>query len=282
MEQLFNYSTGTFIEKMKDLHDEACEAYSEYLYSDRIPYDRRICFTLLKIVYTYVMEIRSKRDRKTATLLHCLYSIASSGEVLFMRTAGNDRDVMQVKRTFPEDSQHVINMAILAGMTLVYYYRVFEERRHTAAYSKEITSGMNRLMTVNTSLIDKVKAGIEEEKPLPIRIKEYLDTKMEGHDTAKKTAAMAIYRFMEYGERMVFMLEGSTGVGKTFFYENLASCEFLNKELTFYSYTAPQLTPNGFTGDSVENMLRGYRLACSSRRKNTEIENPDKGIIFLD
>ena len=107
---------------------------------------------------------------------------------------------------------------------------------------------------------------------------------MTGQEDAKKVMAMSLYRFIEYGERNVIMLEGSTGVGKTFLFDNLASCEFLISELTFFSYTATQLTPNGYSGDNVENMLGGFKRACRNRylTNSNVIRGSDKGVIFID
>ena len=172
MEQIFINDTASFMGKMKDLSAETVEAYSEYLYSSHIPEDKRLCFALLKIVYTYVKENRSKRDWQTSTLLFFLYKIASSREVLFMRTADNAEEVRKIREAFREDSQKVINMAVLAGMNLEYYYRVFEKEYHTAAYSKMICLKMKQLMSVETTLADKVKMGIEKEKPMPVGLSE--------------------------------------------------------------------------------------------------------------
>ena len=284
MEKIFVYDEEMFLRMMKEISAEAFEEYGEYLYINRIPEDKKLCFSLLKIVYTYVKKKRSRRDWKTATLIFYLHEIAESGEILFVRTDDNVDVVLQVRDAFREGSQLVINMAILAGTVLEYYYRVFEERYHTAGYSKMIRSEMDKLMSINTTMVDKMKTGAEREVPLTVRIKRHLDLSVQSQEDAKKIVSMAVYRFAKYGENTTIMLEGSTGCGKTLLFDSLASSDVLNKELTFYSYTATQLTPNGFSGDSLDNMLKGFKRACEARRRHAEhaVKNPEKGIIFLD
>ena len=284
MEKIFKVGADRFIKAMKEISPEAYEANREYLFRDRMPEDDSLSFRLLKIIYLYVIDTRSKRDWKTVTLLYYLYEIASSGEILFMKTKNNLDEIEMVKRVLRDNRQSVINQAVLAGLVLEYHFRVFFAGSHSKAYSKAITAQLNLLMMTDTSMVDKVKAGVDEEKPLPVRIKGYLDSKMTGQDDAKKVMAMSLYRFIQYGERSVIMLEGSTGVGKTFLFDNLASCEFLSSELTFFSYTATQLTPNGYSGDNVENMLGGFKRACRSRylTNSNVTRGADKGVIFID
>lgn len=284
MEKIFVYDTEMFMIKMIELSDEAFEAYRDYIYNHCILEDTRLCFDLVKIVYTYVKHYRSKWDWKTATLIYFLLRIAASGEVLFMRTIENSNEVLQVKSVLREDSQKVVKMAVLAGMTLEYYYRVFEAQYHTAGYSKMIASRMDQLISVSRSMVDKVKMGVEEEIPMPIRIKRYLDLSVHAQEDAKKIVSMAVYRFVKYGGNNAIMLEGPTGCGKTCIFDCLASCDFLNNELTFYSYTTTQLTPNGFTGDGIDTLIWGYKKACDARYNdaNHVVKIPDKGIIFLD
>ena len=284
MERIFEYDEEMYMRKMKEISDEAFEAYSEFLYSNRIPEDKLLCFSLLKIVYLYVKENRSKRDWKTETLVFLLYRIALSGEIFFLSTYNNIDEIILVRDAFRDSSQPVINMAVLAGIVLEYYYRVYEEQYHTAGYSKMIRSNLKQLMSVDETMIDTTKILAKKEVPLPVRIKEYLDLSVQVQEDAKKIVSMAVYRFAEYGENTTIMLEGTTGCGKTLLFDSLASCDFLNKELTFYSYTATQFTPNGFIGDSLDNMLKGFKNACEARgrRAGHAVKNPEKGIIFLD
>lgn len=218
MEKIFRLGADRFIKAMKEISLEAYEANSEYLFSDRMPEDDSLSFSLLKIIYSYVIESRSKRDWKTVTILYYLYEVASSGEILFMKTKNNLDEIEKVKKALRDDRQNVINQVVLAGMVLEYHFRVFFAESHTKAYIKAVTEQLDMLVMMNTNMSDKVKAGVDKEKPLPVQIKEYLDSKMTGQEEAKKVMAMSLYRFIEYGERSVIMLEGSTGVGKTFLF----------------------------------------------------------------
>ena len=283
MEGLFRLDTVHFIEEMEMLQPEAFEAFGGYLVSDRIPDDLTLCTCLLKVVYTFV-KTRTKHDWKTMVLIRYLYEIALTGEILYMKTGENHEEISMIRDSMDKEMQIVVNMAVLAGMILEYYYRVFEKKNHSNTYGNGIIEAMTRLMTVDTTVVDRMKVVADEGKPLPILIKEDLDSKMTGQDEAKKIVSMALYRFMRYGERNVVMLEGPTGSGKTFLFENLSTCEYLTGELTFYSYPATQLTPNGYSGDNVENMLQGYKDVCEQQyyRSGRKTEKSYKGVIFID
>ena len=157
MEKIFRVGADRFIKAMKEISSEAYEANREYLFIDRIPKDDNLIFSLLKIVYSYVTETRSKRDWKTVTLLYYLYEIASSGEILFMKTKSNLDEIEEVKKVLKNHRQEVINQAVLAGMVLEYHFRVFFAGSHTRAYTKAVTAQMNLLMMADTNMVDKVK-----------------------------------------------------------------------------------------------------------------------------
>ena len=286
MEQIFKYSYEEFKEQMRTIMDEAMEAYGEYLIPERVPRDRDLCVRILGTVFSYMKESSTKRKWKTSGLVRLLGEIAATNEILFMRTEDNKEDVRKVKEhLLVADPEETGNLAVFAGMVLEYFCRASGSGKDPDPTLEDVREAlMDLILDHDRRMVDKTKLKIQEEEPLPVQIKKYLDSLMTGQDEAKKTVAMTVYRFLKYNERSIIMLEGSTGVGKTFLYENLASFPPLRDKLTFFSYTATQLTPNGFNGDNVEDMFKSYRKACDRRERNApgDVENKYRGIIHID
>ena len=287
MERIFTGNTEFYLQNLQDIMEEALEANAAYLRKDLLPADKTPVSQLLHVVYAYVKG-KGKDELTTAGLIDCLREIAETGEVMYMRCEETEKDAAALRKAFDDGLRHTAGMAVLAGMTLEYYFNAFEKGRHDAVYGKKVTRAMKALRTaVCVPYItdpDRKEPERKAEKPMPVRIKEYLDEHMTGQEEAKKVLAMAIYRYVTHGERNVVLLEGSTGVGKTFLFENLAQCELLRDQLTFFSYTATQLTPNGFSGDDVSDLFKAYKKACE-RRLSCPPFSPQfnmKGVIFID
>ena len=282
MERIFDYDTDTFTRKMMEMIPETLETYNGYVNQELLKSDLEMSVQFLKVILTYVKQ-KPKREWKTTSLLSALHDIAQTGEILYMQTKETEEEVRILKPILTNERQYAVNRAVFGGLILTYYYKVFEKHAHTDAYGKKIEDTLCRLLMVKTDVVDKEAFSIGDESPLPIQIKEHLDGSMEGQDEAKKTISMALYRFMEYGERTVIMLEGSTGVGKSFLFENLEDCELLKDRITLFAYTATQLTPNGYQGDNVEDMIKGFKRACDYNYfHSNQTERTYKGVIFID
>lgn len=118
----------------------------------------------------------------------------------------------------------------------------------------------------------------------PHEIKEYLDQYVIGQEDAKKTLAVAVYNHhkrMEIQEldnsvvlnKSNVMLFGSTGTGKTYLLQKIAS--YL--DIPFIVTDATQYTETGYVGLDVNIMLKELYEAAG---KN--IEKAQKGIIYID
>lgn len=114
------------------------------------------------------------------------------------------------------------------------------------------------------------------DRIFPIRLKQYLDQYAVGQDEYKKKLSMAVYKYITYGIRDPFLVIGPSGCGKTFMVNLLKDCELLS-DFSVLSYDASRLTPNGYNGDSVEDILKLFKNICT-KDKNTS----KRGIIFLD
>ena len=283
MERIFELTYKELSERMEKMIPETVEAFREFIIKENLPSCEILkdSVTIIRIVISH-LKTRPEKEWKTAVLLSLLYDIAETGEILYMKTVETHRDANEIRRFLDSGRQSAVNLVTFAGMLLAYYYRVHEQKHHSPEDNEKVAGALYLLMSANENVINKSELSPQEEKPMPIRIKEYLDERMTGQEDAKKTVAMAIYRFLEYDERTVVMLEGSTGVGKSFLFENLAGCDFLKDKLTFFSYTATEMTPNGFSGDDVKNMLEAYKKKCRLNSLSRGTGSGCKGVIFID
>ena len=286
MEKVFNKRKEEFFCEMYRTFDETYEEYQEFIPAVPKTSDITVVLHLMTAIYLYTKSL-PETEWKTSLMIRILQDIAFDDKLEEILIKKNLDNIRTIERLQKEDKVHVQLMAIFTGMVLEYYFRIYEKQYHDEDYGREVESALYDLITLKPSKLLGADLDSKSDKPIPVRTKEYLDTVMTGQETAKKTVSMAIYRFIEYGERSVILLEGPTGVGKTFLFQNLASCESLRNELTFYSYPATQMTPNGFIGDNVEDLLQGYKKQCEYRR-GVEFEEeektmyPYKGVIFLD
>ena len=282
MEKIFGLSVNEFKTRMKSISEEAFEAYADSLIEEKMPSDNSLSFDLLCIVFAYCRkEYREKAD--FVRMLKLLQAVVSTGELIYMQTDGTEEMVRRAKSDLKENRQYVNNMAALAGMILEYYFRVFERGSFPQTRHREIKKALRALLLESSLDIVKMKKyNKPEEKPLPVCIKEHLEDTMVGQVDAKKTIALVMDDFLNHGERSVVLVEGPTGVGKSFLFKNLSEFEVLKENLTFFSYTATQLTPNGFSGDNVEDLFKEYRKACERRCSSNFVRPTHKGVIFID
>lgn len=109
--------------------------------------------------------------------------------------------------------------------------------------------------------------------PLPCEIIRHLDEHITGHTKAKRLLARnAYFHFLCNGadsqKGFHTLLVGPSGSGKTRLVKSLAE----SLGIPFYVCNAASLSPEGFVGESVMDMLEGYASAHESK----------PGIILLD
>ena len=119
----------------------------------------------------------------------------------------------------------------------------------------------------------------ENNKLFPIMLKNYIQQYVVGQDSYLEQLCMKIYRYHVLGmNEAPLLVIGPTGCGKTYAIEVLKQCKLLKpKEFTIVIYDASSLTPNGFTGESMSDIIKIF--------KNQAVKdfNVDKrGIIYLD
>lgn len=228
---------------------------------------------LLKNVFAYT---KNKPDRlwKTSTMIDELTFIAKTKELYYLTAMKNTLDNDLKKYFFEEDS---LDDIIFCGYTLWYYYRVYEQERQSALYSELIENAFHHLVAVKEE--NKKKQAHNVKKSPAVEMKQFLDETIVGQENAKRVLAMTVHRFIQHNYRAPIMLCGPTGCGKTYLFEILSQYEKLKDQLTFYSCTATDFTPNGFQGLEIMDMLKKYKQKCLLR---CGLDANYKGIIFMD
>ena len=279
MEKIFNKKADEIEAAVSQVMDIARDGYEGEFDEDKIV----VYLLFIKKVFEYIKR-KPKRNQGTAEMLKALEFIAQTGEVFFL-SGSSDRECAFLKSCFMRNEDAVIEDIIFSGYLLWTYYGIMEAGSHTLEYTKRIDKAMNRLYDASKkdgkATLSSKKCGNGKKLLLPVLIKRYLDQYVIGQEEAKRVVAMTVYRFIDHGCRTPIMLCGSTGCGKTLLFETLAHNEMLGKKLNFFTYSASDLTPNGFVGSSIEDMIEAYRRSCNGNKSWGELEHP-KGVIFLD
>lgn len=122
--------------------------------------------------------------------------------------------------------------------------------------------------------------------PPPVKIKEYLDQHIIGHDDVKKQLAVAVYNHYKRFdtdcpeefkdieiEKSNILLQGPSGCGKTMFAKTLAKM----LDVPFAIADATTLTQAGYVGEDVENIILYLLQNC-----DMDVRKAQRGIIFID
>lgn len=124
------------------------------------------------------------------------------------------------------------------------------------------------------------KETIKYKLPTPHMIKDYLDTRVIGQESAKKIISVAIYNHykrivnnrMDIKKSNILMI-GPSGCGKTEIARSIAKII----GVPFCICDATTVTQAGYVGDDVENML--LRLLQAA---DMDISKAQHGIIYID
>ncbi len=284
MERIFEGNEEQFYDKMTDIRAEAEEAYRDELPQKCFVLQPMVMMTLYFLTAVYSFTKRQDASLwKTKTLIVELSNIARTGEVFYLFPREQHGRAYALKKYMQRYPESVMDQLAFAGMMLEYYYRIYEKPIRTERYTRGVERALEGLLSIRKREEQDDAALKGSRKKFLMHIKHALDEEMVGQEEAKKAVAMAIYRFYFYDDRTPLMLEGPTGSGKTYLFELLANDKELQKKLTFFSYTATELTPNGFQGDNLQGMLKRYKEACKMQHKAIDFSGVShKGIIFID
>lgn len=273
MERIFKKSPLEMYGAMRYILPEAAEGF-EGKKKDRPDSDLYRAL-LLKNIFTYT---KNKPDRlwKTSTMIDELTFIAKTKELHYLTAMKNTLDDDLKKYFFEEDS---LDDIIFCGYTLWYYYRVYEQEWQSALYSELIENAFHHLVAVKEENKKQKKQAHNVKKSPAVEMKQFLDETIVGQENAKRVLAMTVHRFIQHNYRAPIMLCGPTGCGKTYLFEMLSKYEKLKDQLTFYSCTATDFTPNGFQGMEIMDILKNYKQQCHLR---CGLDANYKGIIFMD
>lgn len=125
---------------------------------------------------------------------------------------------------------------------------------------------------------EHTQSGFKGEKEIVNKLKLYLDTNMVGQETLKRAIITKIYRYINNEDVSPLLMIGPSGSGKTYIVELLQMCniEEINR-LNIMKFDASRLTPNGFSGDSCEVIIKAWKQSCAKNKKKE-----DRGIIYID
>ncbi len=111
-----------------------------------------------------------------------------------------------------------------------------------------------------------------------VYIKNNLKKTVIGQEDYINALSASVSNFIRFGDnKPVILVVGPTGSGKTFAIMEIERQGLIPEPFTFFYNDVSSITETGFTGDSVDGIIKGYLDKCE-REDNTEA----RGIIFLD
>ena len=284
MNDFFSYDTETLMDAFRNTREEVEETFY-YEKNGTHPDDElhKAAIYLLGLAINYVRGFQSPTLDK---VVDCLF-IIREGEYRFLIGP----EIFESSVLYEEFEERCLasKEAIPLAGKYLYYFSHFFMQQSDPAYGFEFDIKVKEFLkperkTVKKEMKEKVEEKIpSKDKPeseeakrkgpnkrFPLKLKTYMDKYMVGQDELKKILAMKTYHFLNDQEVKPMLMLGDTGSGKNY------SIGILNRFLKdnkinvpVVSYDLSQLTPAGFTGDSMEqirNLVDRTRLHRQSRK----------------
>lgn len=193
-------------------------------------------------------------------------------------------------------AKYKCNELVSLALTIYYIFNIYEQATKDKNYISKVEQALEEVILTRKQkeqTADKIGDNgtiidVKNEIPLAVRIKQFFDENgMKGQENAKKIVAMSVQNFVySNGDiREPILLEGPTGSGKTLLFELLQQFPELDN-VVFLSYCASDLTPNGFSGDNVQDLFSKFEREMHAKKFknwNTKTQPSETlGVIFLD
>ena len=303
MERFFKMSSDEVKFIMKDLKDEVIEEYfggPEEKSPEDITHEEAIM--LIGLVYKFV-KTQDYQERNLGMMMAYLKALAQKETLFLSEWLRCGTSEQRVLRIIKEGNTEAVFLAV---KYLSYFRTYFLDKNDPAndpffdahenwfdEISEENKGGENEMEDSALSILSRLRRGVASpvtpplstpsmakppkmDRNFPIELKRYLDEHMIGQDELKKKLAMEVYHHLKGCSNKVFLMIGDTGSGKNY------SISLLKKFLMMKGWNRPfvycdasQLTAAGFTGASVEDVLKQYMkefMRCGGQH----------GFIFLD
>ncbi|MCI6464225.1 MAG: AAA family ATPase [Faecalicatena sp.] len=274
MERLLQMETYKFKEALQDIMEEAVEAH--YKNKDELEeMEKADALHILTCVFRYVKMFKSelqtteemiKQLKQILFTYEFAYIVGQTGYIWGNRLCKEIRAGKKKKAI------------VFAAQWLEYYFRVYERPAHEVQYSSIVV-----LLAELEYLAMRQNEGrgpcedTQCSSEFPMELKAYLDQYVVGQDTAKKRLAMTVYHYLRYGDRTPLLMIGPSGSGKNYLINLLAQYEKISDQMAVMTYDASQLTPNGFSGNDIEEIFRCFAKKCTEKKLSF-----NRGIIYLD
>ena len=269
-EYIFRKKPNGFEALILEIAEETKEAYDDIYPQDIFEVKTAHMHYLAKMLFLYLIE---KDLKSTSDFLEEWKFIMESGEVMYLRPdRKSDVEFLKdVKEYIQANRKKALNEMFSIALRVGYLFRIYDKPYQSPECAKRVRRNIRQIARLRNGESDKVKiTGI-----LAVEIKKYFDTHMAGQQHAKKVLAMTVANWVEKDIRYPILLEGPTGCGKTYIFELLRDFASLHLKLNFFSFSATNLTPNGYKGDNWSDIMERYEKIHSMHLDR-------KGIIFID
>lgn len=277
---LTDCSAATFIAGIKEMLPEIVETYYQKEERKTISVETDFLTTLMLLEqYFKRIEKYSPKYRTIAELADILKEDVVKKKEEYMKPQSSDIP----KNPFSIFANSNSTKFIYAYQILAYYSVSFAKKEeignasHLLSTLEEIKIECSRLKRIERTREHSENNDKKINSDFPLELKKHFDKYMIGQDELKKKLALHIYHHLN-GESSPILLVGDTGSGKNYIIELLGDFYvIINNKIPIFIYDCTRLTPNGFSGNSIEDMIKQYIKFCKSNHLDTK-----KGIIYLD
>lgn len=270
-----------FTKKLREIEEEMLEDYEEEYASDNGgPYRTQALYLLLEV--KEYLNLLLPSFRKISCMLEQLFFVADTGETRYLAALEQRLAFAYMMLDKIEPYQRLKTIQY-AARWIEYYYRVYEKESTKAAERERVDKVFAEIEAMAAKKMSaeefkkKKKPLPQKKSAYPLRLYQHLDGYVVGQDEVKKTIAMAVHHYINYGIRNNVMMIGPSGSGKNYVMQILSEFEELKKEMVVYVHDASQITPNGYRGGDISDIFQGFVKMCKMKGRSSE-----KGIIYLD
>lgn len=228
---------------------------------------------ILTMVYVYVQKF-DWASKNYETMFACLQQIVENNEVEFLY----DHDHLSLDRPLLKRLKggKGRNEIFAAAKLLDYYRRAFPISNTHDDYKCSLLAA-KIMEKCKKSMKNGLQWPLEKNPKFPIRLKEYLDEYIVGQEKMKKILSMSVYHYLCGEEVKPILLIGDTGSGKNHSMNILSQWDVLKGKMVVFTYDMSRITPNGFDGDSIKDLIKQYKKKAEAIGAEC-----DRGIIYLD
>lgn len=254
------------IDKIEEVLMSVVDEVKEVFHDERSNNEEYITCAkyILLFCITYLKKMNQDQWKTVCVLRYIYLLLTGAREELFLSCIYNV-DEMKIISDFEQQKKKIDGNSVYLFATrwILYYYKMFE----VGATENDEYDECDTMVTLITLRClcddsDETEYALDDDKPLQegdfiLMLKSYLDEYMVGQDNVKKILSVKMVDYVLNNRKSnVLLIIGPTGSGKTYLIDTLERYKFFEEHnVMFFRINASLLTPEGYSGNSITEIL---------------------------